>query len=79
MTPLPGCTPTKPGSACFPFFGVLPVILDEDGKVITAPPNIKTNPPKTGTQYIRTTFSPIAPFMPDDYDYPRIVRRKEFE
>merc|ERR1712110_1410612 len=32
ITPLPGCTPTKPGSACFPFFGVLPVILDEDGK-----------------------------------------------
>lgn len=23
-------------------------ILDEDGKVITEPPNIKTNPPKTG-------------------------------
>ncbi len=54
-------------------------ILDEDGKVITAPPNIKTNPPKRGTQYIRTTFSPIPAFMPDDYDYPRIVRRKEFE
>jgi acetyl-CoA synthetase len=32
ITPLPGCTPTKPGSATFPFFGVLPVILDEDGK-----------------------------------------------
>jgi len=32
ITPLPGCTPTKPGSACFPFFGVLPVILDESGK-----------------------------------------------
>ncbi|XP_071744557.1 acetyl-coenzyme A synthetase isoform X2 [Lepeophtheirus salmonis] len=35
MTPLPGCTPTKPGSACFPFFGVLPVILDESGKVLS--------------------------------------------
>ena len=34
MTPLPGCTPTKPGSACFPFFGVVAVILDEAGKVI---------------------------------------------
>jgi hypothetical protein len=33
MTPLPGCTPTKPGSACFPFFGVVAVILDEAGKV----------------------------------------------
>lgn len=54
-------------------------ILDEEGNVITAPPNIKTNPPKKGTQYIRTTFNPIPPFMPDDYNYPRIVARKEFE
>ncbi len=30
MTPLPGCTPAKPGSACFPFFGVVPVILDSE-------------------------------------------------
>lgn len=28
ITPLPGCTPTKPGSATFPFFGIKPVILD---------------------------------------------------
>jgi acetyl-CoA synthetase len=28
ITPLPGATPTKPGSATFPFFGILPVILD---------------------------------------------------
>ena len=28
ITPLPGCTPLKPGSATFPFFGVDPVILD---------------------------------------------------
>ena len=34
ITPLPGATPTKPGSACFPFFGVVPEILDEEGKVI---------------------------------------------
>lgn len=27
MTPLPGVTPTKPGSATFPFFGVEPVIV----------------------------------------------------
>ena len=37
ITPLPGCTPTKPGSACFPFFGVLPVILDDNGKEIEGP------------------------------------------
>jgi acetyl-CoA synthetase len=28
ISPLPGCTPLKPGSATFPFFGVKPVILD---------------------------------------------------
>ena len=31
ITPLPGVTPTKPGSATLPFFGVQPVILDENG------------------------------------------------
>ncbi|MFQ5444145.1 MAG: acetate--CoA ligase, partial [Nitrospinales bacterium] len=34
ITPLPGCTPTKPGSATFPFFGIKPVVIDnESGKV----------------------------------------------
>ncbi len=28
LTPLPGATPTKPGSATLPFFGVKPVVLD---------------------------------------------------
>ncbi|WP_367873560.1 acetate--CoA ligase [Luteolibacter sp. Populi] len=32
ITPLPGCTPTKPGTATLPFFGVDAAILDEDGK-----------------------------------------------
>ena len=32
LTPLPGAHATKPGSACFPFFGVQPVILDAEGK-----------------------------------------------
>lgn len=54
-------------------------IRDEEGKVIIAPRNIITNPPKRGTQYKQTTFSPIPSFMPDDYNYPRIVARKEFE
>lgn len=31
ITPLPGATPLKPGSATLPFFGVKPVILDEKG------------------------------------------------
>jgi len=32
ITPLPGATPTKPGSATLPFFGVKPVICDDQGK-----------------------------------------------
>jgi|TARA_B100000959_G_scaffold3896_2_gene4215 acetyl-CoA synthetase len=34
ITPLPGATPTKPGSATFPFFGVEPVLMSEDGQEI---------------------------------------------
>jgi len=34
ITPLPGATPTKPGSATFPFFGVEPVLLTESGEEI---------------------------------------------
>ena len=34
ITPLPGATPTKPGSATLPFFGVQPALLDEEGKEI---------------------------------------------
>jgi acetyl-CoA synthetase len=33
ITPLPGVTPTKPGSATLPFFGVKPVVLDAEGKL----------------------------------------------
>ncbi|MDA0272494.1 MAG: acetate--CoA ligase [Proteobacteria bacterium] len=32
ITPLPGATNLKPGSATRPFFGVKPVLLDENGK-----------------------------------------------
>jgi acetyl-CoA synthetase len=32
ITPLPGCTPLKPGSATRPFFGIRPVIVDHEGK-----------------------------------------------
>jgi len=32
ITPLPGVTPLKPGSATLPFFGVSPLLVDDDGK-----------------------------------------------
>jgi acetyl-CoA synthetase len=34
ISPLPGATATKPGSATKPFFGVKPVIVDAEGKVL---------------------------------------------
>ena len=38
MTPLPGATPLKPGSATLPFFGIEPIILDEEGKEVEGNP-----------------------------------------
>ncbi|XP_053570898.1 acetyl-coenzyme A synthetase, cytoplasmic [Bombina bombina] len=32
LTPLPAATPLKPGSATFPFFGVVPAVLNEHGE-----------------------------------------------
>jgi acetyl-CoA synthetase len=37
ITPLPGATALKPGSATRPMFGVQPVLLDNDGTVIDGP------------------------------------------
>jgi len=34
ITPLPGATPAKPGSATLPFFGIEPQLVDDEGKVI---------------------------------------------
>jgi acetyl-CoA synthetase len=34
ITPLPGATPLKPGSATFPFFGVEPMVVDDQGHEI---------------------------------------------
>jgi acetyl-CoA synthetase len=33
ITPLPGVTPCKPGSATLPFFGVEPAVVDEEGNI----------------------------------------------
>jgi acetyl-CoA synthetase len=37
ISPIPGVTPTKPGSATLPFFGVIPEVVDDQGKPV--PPN----------------------------------------
>ena len=35
ITPLPGATTTKPGSATLPFFGIDPVLVDNENNVLT--------------------------------------------
>ncbi len=37
ITPLPGATPLKPGSASWPFFGVQPALVDTDGHELDGP------------------------------------------
>ena len=34
ITPLPGATPLKPGSATRPFFGVVPALVDDQGNIL---------------------------------------------
>lgn len=34
ITPLPGATTTKPGSATLPFFGIEPALVDNDGQIL---------------------------------------------
>src|SRR3954467_5238464 len=43
IAPLPGAIPIKPGSATKPFFGVRPVVVDNDGKEITDTGEIEGN------------------------------------
>ena len=37
ITPFPGATKLKPGSATLPFFGVQPAIVDQGGKILDGP------------------------------------------
>ncbi len=34
ITPLPGVTPTKPGTATLPFFGIVPEVVDDHGNAV---------------------------------------------
>jgi acetyl-CoA synthetase len=36
ITPIPGATPTKPGTATLPFFGIQPDVVTKDGKSVKA-------------------------------------------
>ena len=71
ITPLPGATATKPGSATYPFFGVEPVILDDkknelEGNGVSGLLAIKTPWPSIARtiygdheRYMQTYLSPF--------------------
>ena len=60
ITPLPGATPTKPGSATLPFFGVQPVVLDEQGKEVIGNG-------VSGLLAIKDSWSSMARTIQDDH------------
>ena len=61
MTPLPAATPLKPGSATFPFFGIEPVILDEEGNAVEGNP-------ATGYLCIKTAWPGIMRTVYGDHE-----------
>ncbi len=61
ITPLPAATPLKPGSATYPFFGIEPVILDEEGK------EVEGNP-ATGYLCIKTAWPGIMRTVYGDHE-----------
>ena len=62
ITPLPGATPLKPGSASMPFFGVEPVLMDEEGNELegAASGNLAIKHPWPGM--MRTLYGDHARF-----------------
>ncbi len=56
ITPLPGAHTLKPGSASRPFFGVEPVVLDDDGKEVPQGEKGKLCIKKPWPGILRTTY-----------------------
>ncbi len=65
ITPLPGVTPTKPGTATLPFFGVDAAILDEEGHEV--------GPNEGGKLVIRKPWpSMLRTIYRDEYRYKEV-------
>jgi len=62
ITPLPGATKLKPGSATEPFFGVVPEIVDADGKVLEANARAISASPNPWPGMMRTVYGDHARF-----------------
>ncbi|MFN3164853.1 MAG: AMP-binding enzyme, partial [Pseudohongiellaceae bacterium] len=56
ITPIPGVTDLKPGSATLPFFGVNPALLDADGHVLTGEAEGNLVISQSWPSQIRTVF-----------------------
>ncbi len=63
ITPLPGATPLKPGSATRPFFGVEPVIIDNDGERVVGPGEGNLCLARPWPGIMRTVFGDHARFI----------------
>ena len=63
ITPLPGAHTLKPGSASRPFFGVEPVILDDDGKEVPQGEKGKLCIKKPWPGMLRTTYGDHERFV----------------
>jgi acetyl-CoA synthetase len=62
ITPLPGATKLKPGSATRPFFGVVPEIVDADGKVLDGETSGNLCIAKSWPGQMRTVYGDHARF-----------------
>jgi acetyl-CoA synthetase len=62
ITPLPGATRLKPGSATTPFFGVVPEIVDADGKVLSGEAQGNLCIAKSWPGQMRTVYGDHARF-----------------
>src|SRR3982751_5424474 len=62
ITPLPGATKLKPGSATQPFFGVVPEIVDADGKVLDGATSGNLCIAKSWPGQMRTVYGDHARF-----------------
>ena len=62
ITPLPGATKLKPGSATRPFFGVVPEIVDADGKVLEGETSGNLCLAKSWPGQMRTVYGDHARF-----------------
>jgi len=63
ITPIPGATPLKPGSATRPFFGVEPVIVDNDAKLVEGPGAGNLCIARSWPGQMRTVFGDHARFV----------------